>query len=403
MAKRSREDIDVDELINSINLDKGLRAGLLELTADELAALLADFANSANLPTAAFKKARLGLPSFSTVKWAEFAEEYGLPLNPSYLGLEPFTTPRYRLPPSLHETMFENAWRWQDVYREKVDQGREEGKARLLEPYIVPIIALFQGRVIDEPEQAVVATKYSTGGDVEHEIFMIGGILFLVIEFKVGTPSHNNLAQLFLELLSAAERNNRLNFAGLRVYGLFTDLTQFKFYSYNPTSKEFCQDENILINNKRTAAFSDMIDVSNKIFGVILTAYMDGLREIIRRSKDRARQNEFHIIGITDPSKLTGEEKKTGSRKSTDQWEAALVLAERCVDKFNEPIVSIQDIEARANGALELLTKSVCSIPRASSFSGDKDPSTPTELSALAVAVIKAEHEHYLSTININD
>jgi len=52
--------------------------------------------------------------------------------------------------------------------------------------------------------------------------------------------------------------------------------------------------------------------------------------------------------------KLTGKEKKT---KLTDQWEAALKLAEHCVDKFNAVVVSIQDIEARANGALELLTK----------------------------------------------
>ena len=51
------------------------------------------------------------------------------------------------------------------------------------------------------------------------------------------------------------------------------------------------------------------------------------------------------------------DEKKTGGRKSTDQWEAAPGLAERCMDKFNELVVSIQDIEARANGALELLTK----------------------------------------------
>ena len=36
--------------------------------------------------------------------------------------------------------------------------------------YIVPIVALFQGRVIDQPEQAMVETKYSTGGDVEHEV-----------------------------------------------------------------------------------------------------------------------------------------------------------------------------------------------------------------------------------------
>src|ERR1700735_1362397 len=100
MAKCSHEDIDVDEIIASVNLDKGLRAGLLELTADELAALLADFANSANLPTAALKKARVDLPSFSVVKWSEFAKEFGLPDNASHLGLALFKTPRYRLSPS---------------------------------------------------------------------------------------------------------------------------------------------------------------------------------------------------------------------------------------------------------------------------------------------------------------
>ena len=35
--------------------------------------------------------------------------------------------------------------------------------------YIVPIVALFQSRVIDHPG-AMVETKYSTGGDVEHEV-----------------------------------------------------------------------------------------------------------------------------------------------------------------------------------------------------------------------------------------
>jgi hypothetical protein len=38
--------------------------------------------------------------------------------------------------------------------------------------YIVLIVALFQGRVIDEPEQAMVETQYSTGGDVKHEVSM---------------------------------------------------------------------------------------------------------------------------------------------------------------------------------------------------------------------------------------
>ena len=36
--------------------------------------------------------------------------------------------------------------------------------------YIVPIVALFHGRVINKPEERMVETKYSTGGEVEHEV-----------------------------------------------------------------------------------------------------------------------------------------------------------------------------------------------------------------------------------------
>jgi len=36
--------------------------------------------------------------------------------------------------------------------------------------YIVPIIALCQGRVIDQPEQAMTGTEYSIGCEVEHEV-----------------------------------------------------------------------------------------------------------------------------------------------------------------------------------------------------------------------------------------
>jgi hypothetical protein len=43
--------------------------------------------------------------------------------------------------------------------------------------------------------------------------------------------------------------------------------------------------------------------------------------------------------------------------KSTDQWDAALGLADSCVEKFQHPVASFQDIEERANGALDLLTK----------------------------------------------
>jgi hypothetical protein len=45
--------------------------------------------------------------------------------------------------------------------------------------YIVPIVALFQGRIIDKPEQPMMETRYSTGGEVEHEV----STLFNVCEY----------------------------------------------------------------------------------------------------------------------------------------------------------------------------------------------------------------------------
>jgi hypothetical protein len=36
--------------------------------------------------------------------------------------------------------------------------------------YLVRIIGLFQGRIIDKPEQDMLETEYATGGEVEHEV-----------------------------------------------------------------------------------------------------------------------------------------------------------------------------------------------------------------------------------------
>ena len=54
--------------------------------------------------------------------------------------------------------------------------------------------------------------------------------------------------------------NESMDFAGLRIHGLLTDFSQFLFYSYDPTTRQFCFDECIIINVKRTDVLSDMID-----------------------------------------------------------------------------------------------------------------------------------------------
>jgi hypothetical protein len=59
---------------------------------------------------------------------------------------------------------------------------------------------------------------------------------------------------------AAAEENKLIDFAGLRIYGLLTNVNRFEFYSYDPVTKQFCFDETILVVNKRPKSMTEMID-----------------------------------------------------------------------------------------------------------------------------------------------
>lgn len=55
--------------------------------------------------------------------------------------------------------------------------------------YYIPIIGLFQGRIIDRPEQAMISTVHSSGGEAEHEV----SVLLIYVDFKFltfGTAIH---------------------------------------------------------------------------------------------------------------------------------------------------------------------------------------------------------------------
>lgn len=196
MTKRGKKrqkttPVDSEDVAVSVDLEEGWINKFLELTQDELAKVLADIANHGKIKTAAIKKARTSLPSFCGVEWTDFAQEFGLAEKVADHEFEPVVTPVYSLPPSVHEIMFEAAWRTQDVYQERRQQTREAARVRIMDPvrqrlaklfitlydlsvchaqYLVRIIGLFQGRVIDRPEQAMLETEYATGGGVEHEV-----------------------------------------------------------------------------------------------------------------------------------------------------------------------------------------------------------------------------------------
>ncbi|KAF8344368.1 hypothetical protein F5887DRAFT_271985 [Amanita rubescens] len=81
-------------------------------------------------------------------------------------------------------------------------------------------------------------------------------------------------------------------------------------------------------------------------------------------------------------------------QKSTNCWEVALQLAQQCRDKFKEPVETVDDIERNSTAALELLARSVRSIPRASRFTGAADPSSIKDLACRMV------HTKYLDMIH---
>ena len=101
---------------------------------DNLGTLLAELANRGGISTATFKKARMGLRSFSDGKWADIASQFHLHPNIARLQLPTFTTPVYLLPPSFHVETFTSAWRTLDVYREVKQQTREGARVRILDP-----------------------------------------------------------------------------------------------------------------------------------------------------------------------------------------------------------------------------------------------------------------------------
>ncbi|KAN0078375.1 hypothetical protein V8E55_010432 [Tylopilus felleus] len=351
----------------------------------DLACVLAALANAGNISASQIKKARRGLPSLSAAKWTEVAPQFGLSDDLAMAKLD-----SYPITPTIAEV----AWRIQDVYQERVSQERAEVRVRAFDAYLVPIVRLLQGRVIDKPEHPMTSTAYSSGGEVEHELFMIGGIIFFVIELKSG---QDNVAQLFLELLSAAEMNKKVDFEGLRVHGLLTDLQAFHFYSYDPTRRKFAFDETLQASGTREAFIADMI-LTNKVFTVILSAYVEGLAASVEASCERPPGSPTgsspvqRLLSNGTDDNTSGSQTNSGPRKLTEQWELAHVFAMQCLKKFKEPVRTIEDVENQSCEALRLLTKSVRFNPRVSYYSGKADPSTESELRELTCRIVRTEY-----------
>ncbi|KAJ3510343.1 hypothetical protein NLJ89_g4733 [Agrocybe chaxingu] len=369
---------------------------LKTLEPDQAATLLAHIAQQASITDQQIKKSRLTLSSFSSAKWTEVAPQLGLPDKVDDLLLEYFSPPSCMLPLSTHRAMFKDGWRAMDVYREKHQQDQEAARIKLLEPWLVPIIALFEGRVVDLPESAMVPTIYSSGGAVEHEIIVVGRALFFIVEMKL-LLDKDCTAQLFLELLSAAEANKKLKYTGLRIYGLLTDLTLFHFYSFDPIERSFYKDDVLIAN----------------IFSILMSGYLESLEATVALSKARAQSGDSSGKGsspihqMADKPSILASSSGANSmgalshvRPSLTVWENGLALAKQAYEDLRKCALAgnIDQFEENATNALNTLSKSVSCLPRYSLYSGPSDtPITPAGLDAMADKSVKIWHVEKLA------
>jgi hypothetical protein len=82
---------DVETAIKATGIkDHNWMQKLLKVDKEQLILIISQIANKANIDNKSIKEARTELPSFSAVKWDNFAVGAGLSKDPRYLELEYF-------------------------------------------------------------------------------------------------------------------------------------------------------------------------------------------------------------------------------------------------------------------------------------------------------------------------
>jgi hypothetical protein len=83
--------------------------------------------------------------------------------------------------------------------------------------------------------------------------------------------------------------------------------------------------------------------VTNKVFSIILSAYVEGLAASIKASCE----------GLPALSQTSG----LSTYKSIEQLDVVLDFAKQCLFRFKEPVDNMENVEKKSCEAIELLTK----------------------------------------------
>ncbi|KAJ7212078.1 hypothetical protein GGX14DRAFT_621645 [Mycena pura] len=391
MAKRKTSDKDSDSLEDFMD-EVGLTPEVLERLGEhhEATKIVAEIVNRLGIKDSALKRARVELPSFSKITWGQVASHFGLLRTFGWLSFDsiPGVTLCY-LPPSFHKELLMRSWSAMNVYAEPTQRKLEAPRVRLLDiarlvssfqypgltlsQYLVPLFALFAGRIEDFPEHPMPETELSSGGSVEHEYFIVGKILFLVIELKANFDDlESNVAQLFSELYAASKLNGDAGFESLTVYGLLTDLGTFHFYSFNPISKTFYQDPRMVVHSLLREEFLyGMMAVVDRIFTLVLQGYIDTLKATCAKIEEQ----------------LSSKQSSSGSpttKAFLEDWRKAHQHGLAAQNKLKQFSGNETELEESAAKGLESLKNSVACVGRLTYTSSKHDIPSKADLETIA-------------------
>ncbi|OBZ74054.1 Sterol O-acyltransferase 2 [Grifola frondosa] len=372
---------DVDAAVNSVQLPRDW----VDLPRADIALLVDYIAEQGGISAQEIERCRAARRASTQVKAAcQISSGVGAQFSP----------PVCMLPQSMHAAMFERGWHMLDVHPDAPYRPCGIAVSRIIDNWLWPLIALFEGRIVDLSKTIVGAGPYCAGITVEHEVVMTGCTFFLIGELKRGPDNAENLAE-FLGALSAAAEANK-DFPHVRVHGLLTDMTRFRFCSYDPATRTFCADEELLADVEREHFCTDMIAVANKMFSIIMFAYLEVLREMVDSSREEDAGNPSSSQDQQSATLLSEVDKPSlHSRPSFAQREQALHFAEQASAKFQSS-TSIDELDAATVEGLRLLTESAHCLPRVSPCTATEVPSTAEGLQALSDRNVKEWHERLI-------
>ncbi|KAJ7451629.1 hypothetical protein FB451DRAFT_1186158 [Mycena latifolia] len=356
-----------------------------------------------------FKKLRSDrLPSFSEIKWGELVEVY--PIGDSFKLLDdddddddPFVVPQCFLPLSLHRKIKCEGWVKMDVNGDVGVQLTDAG-LNIGQYAIEAVASLFSGRIVNKSEATLPRTPLSSGGRVEYQLYTLGGTLVVVAEFKRDALTNDHAAQLFAEMIAAAEQNEA---SGQRVHGMLSNMEYHYFYSYNPSTKRFTQGRSFTTaETSRIERLNRMVNVINYLFSICLDALKEYIflsknlsaarRDRIGTSSGNAKQVAKQVVALPTPPPLV--DGSPPDRKSLPLWQQTYDLICDAQEKFQFPKeakIDIGEINRRGEAGLTLLQQALNTLPPLSSLEKGPGPKTYGELVALIDAE-SVEHENEL-------